>query len=459
MIQFDERYDVLIVGSGFAGLSAAIEAAEAGASVLVIEKNRSTGGNSRISDGGIAAPETELQSRFGYEDSKELFYQDILASGMGLNHPNLVRILVDQAAEAFRWIREDIGVPFMERIDIFGGHSVHRCYTADRVSGSTIIGKQLEYLSRLGVEVRKASCFEDFITGPGGEISGAVLSSSGRRYTVAADRAIILASGGYGADVPFRSAQDPRLDASIDTTNRPTATAEVLKAALRLGAMPVQLSSIQLGPWASPDEKGYGHGPMFSEYIVFQYGMIVDPATGQRFVNELSDRKRLSDAILSRKNPCIGFADRQAVETSGWDISTALRKGVVREYAGLPELAEAYGIPEKELVGSVERFNGHIKAGKDSDFGKPVIRDARCMESPPFYAIRLWPKVHHVSGGLEIDEEARVLDLEGRPIPKLFAAGEVCGGIHGANRLGSCAITECLVFGRIAGRNGAACIP
>jgi flavocytochrome c len=468
MKKADEKVDVLVVGSGFAGLAAAIEAAEAGASVLVVEKNRSTGGNSRISDGGIAACGTKLQRKFGYEDSRELFFQDVMASGMGINHPKLVRIMVDHSAEAFEWSRDVLQVPYMDRIDIFGGHSVHRCYTAEKISGSTIIEKQLEYLKALGVEVRTATRFEGFLTGPDGMIQGALLAPSGSTSSPASvaavsedtcqvqvERGIVLAAGGYGADIPFRSAQDPRLDASIDTTNRASATAEVLRSLLRLGAMPVQLSSIQLGPWASPDEKGYGHGPMFSEYIVFQYGLIVDPATGKRFVNELADRKRLSDAILSRGKPCIGIADSQAVTSSGWDISTALRKGVVKQYETLHALADSYGMDGRVLKETMENFDKAIEAGSDRDFGKPIIREAKPLAHAPFYAIRLWPKVHHVGGGVGIDGEARVLDLEGRPVPGLYAAGEICGGIHGANRLGSCAITECFVFGRIAGRNGA----
>lgn len=469
MKNHDEQIDVLVVGSGFAGLSAAIEAAEAGARVLVVEKNRSTGGNSRISDGGIAASGTELQKKFGYEDSPELFYDDMITSGMGLNHPKLVRTLVENSAEAFNWSRDHLQVPYMDRIDIFGGHSTHRCYTAEKISGATIIGKQLEYLESLGVELRTATRFERFLINPEGAIEGALVSSadeaspgdstdqmqSGEATAIKVNRGIILAAGGYGADVAFRSLQDPRLDASIDTTNRASATAEVLRSVLRLGAMPVQLHSIQLGPWASPDEKGYGHGPMFSEYIVFQYGLIVDPATGKRFVNELSDRKRLSDAILARGKPCIGIADARGVERSGWDISTAVRKGVVKSFESVDELAAAYALSPHQLSETLEQFNASIESGIDEAFGKPIIDGASPLAKAPYYAIRLWPKVHHVGGGVGIDEHARVLDLDGRPIPGLFAAGELCGGIHGANRLGSCAITECFVFGRIAGRNGA----
>jgi succinate dehydrogenase/fumarate reductase flavoprotein subunit len=122
-----------------------------------------------------------------------------------------------------------------------------------------------------------------------------------------------LATGGFGADVSFRSLQDPRLTSDIQTTNKPFATAEALKSALTIGAASVQLSHIQLGAWASPDEKGFGAGPLFADYILFQYGIIIDPATGKRFVNELGDRKKTADAILNVGHSCVGIADHAAV--------------------------------------------------------------------------------------------------------------------------------------------------
>ena len=456
---FDETWDVLVIGSGFSGLAAAIEAAEAGASVLVIEKMKSTGGNSRISDGGIAAPGTDIQKKFGHTDSPDLFSQDIMRSGSFVNHSDLVRVLVDRAAEAFEWSRDELGVPYMDRIDIFGGHSVPRCYTAENVTGGTILHKELARLKRLGVEVRKQTCFLEYILDDTGRVAGAAVKPAreeGAETLLGVRRGIVLAAGGFGADVEFRRRHDPRLGPSIDSTNHPSAKAEALKETLRLGAMPVHLAFIQLGPWASPDEKGFGHGPMFSEYIVFQYGLIIDPRTGKRFVNELSDRKRLSDAILSKGQPCIGIADSAAVSLSGWNIGRAVKNKVVRVFPRIEELCGCYEINPGPVKETVEAFNRAVDSGVDEEYSKPILEKAPGCRAAPFYAIRLWPKVHHVSGGVEIDVEARVIDLEGRPIPGLYAAGEVTGGVHGANRLGSCAITECLVFGRIAGRNAAA---
>ena len=189
---------------------------------------------------------------------------------------------------------------------------------------------------------------------------------------------------------------------------------------------------------------------------MFLYGLVVDPATGKRIVNELGDRRTLSDAMLAVGHPCVGISDSRAVDSQGWDISRALAKGVVRKFKRIDDLASAYDIPLKELEATIEKFNGFVRDKLDREFGKPILDDASELNRPPYYGIRLWPKVHFTMGGVRIDVQARVLDLDGLPIEGLFAAGEVAGGVHGACRLGSCAITECLVFGRIAGRNAAA---
>jgi len=460
---WDDSADVVVIGSGFAGLSAAIEAANTGATVIIIEKMNACGGNSIISDGGVAAPQTQLQSKFRIEDSAELMYADMIKAGLGLNYPELVQVVVENAKDAFEWSRDYIGVEYLDRVDIFGGHSVPRCYTAKNVTGATIIKKQIEKINELGIKVKPKNCFKSFIRDSAGKICGITVKEDydyknpehGKDRYIEAEKGVILAAGGFGSDIAFRMVQDPRLTEKIDTTNKPFATAEVLKEALRIGTAPVQLSHIQLGPWASPDEKGYGDGPQFSEYIVFQYGIIIDPVTGDRIVNELADRKTLSDKILSIGHPCIGLADSKAVSDSGWNIDHCLEKGVVKRFNTLDELAECYAISAERLKETVERFNESFAARTDKYFGKPLIEKAGPIETPPYYGMRLWPKVHHTMGGLRINTNAEVLNLDGEKIEGLYAAGEITGGIHGASRLGSCSITDCFVFGRIAGKNAA----
>jgi flavocytochrome c len=462
-----DTYDVIVVGAGFAGLAAAIEASNAGASVLVIEKMRSPGGNSTISDGGIAAAGTPMQRRKGINDSPELMYSDMLRAGLGLNHPALVRALAMRSAETFQWSTNYLGVEYMDRLDQFGGHSVPRCFTAANVTGATIIKRQVAKLRELGVEIRLQTCLKRFVRDANGKVSRVSVHEGfePKRPEAGVDRClrgtkgVVLATGGFGADIAFRSAQDPRLDASVDTTNVRFATAEALIEGLRIGAMPVHLSHIQLGPWASPDEKGYGVGPRFGDYVAFQYGLVVSPDSNARIVNELADRKTVADAILAAGKPCVGIADSNAVQESGWSIDRCLQKGVVKSFDSLSDLAAFYGLDAEALAATVERFSGFVARKQDTDFGKPILDGAVPVTHPPYYGMRLWPKVHHTMGGVRIDVNGRVMDIDGHPIAGLFAAGEVTGGVHGACRLGSCAITDCLVFGRIAGRNAAAGSP
>jgi flavocytochrome c len=322
----------------------------------------------------------------------------------------------------------------------------------------------LAKVKQLGITVRSQVYFESFVQDTTGAIKGAKIragyqfpeTSCGRTKFIKAAKAVVLASGGFANDVAFRSIQDPRLDGQIDSTNKRATTAEALKETLRIGAAPVHLSWIQLGPWASPDERMYGFGPLFASYVAMPYGIMVNQVTGKRFVNELADRKIKADAILNLGQPCIGIAESQGVKTSGQKIDKCLKRSVVKSFEDLTQLAVHYGIPDKILKETVEEYNGYVLQKQDNAFEKPILEGAQPLVQAPYYGIRLWPKVHHTMGGIRINTNAQVIDLDGRPIEGLYAAGEVTGGVHGACRLGSCAITDCLVFGRIAGKNAAA---
>jgi flavocytochrome c len=464
MIDWDEQRDVVVIGSGLAGLSAAIEASEAGASVVVLEKMKMTGGNTRISDGGVAAPNNYLQKERGVEDSPALFYDDMLRAGLGLNHPHLVRIVTEKANEAIEWTRNTIGVKYLDRLDRFGGHAVARCLTTGNHTGADFIKAQSRWLTEKGVEIRTRCLLTRLYADSHGVVIGVQVRSgyefddenSGIEKNIKAGRAVILATGGFGRDVRFRTMQNPVLDASLGSTNHRGATAEGLIAALELNAAPVHLSWIQLGPWGCADEKGYGRGASFASYGVYPNGILVDPATGQRIVNEWADRRRRSDAIFGTGHICVGIVDAQGAQIAEKTLQQCLKRGTVTAYHTLTDLASAHAMPEGRLERTVQKYNQAIDEGVEDPFGKPLARGAKPLDTPPFYAIRLWPKVHYTPGGVGIDSKARVIDLQGRPIPGLFAAGEVCGGIHGASRLGSCALTECIVFGRIAGQQAAA---
>jgi flavocytochrome c len=450
-----------------AGLSAAIEAHKAGASVIVFEKMKVTGGNTRISDGGVAAPNNYLQKKRGIDDSPELFYEDMLRAGLGLNHPDLVKVVAEKATEAIDWTRDTLGVKYLDRLDRFGGHSVARCLTTRIHSGADFIKAQSTLLKQNRVEIRTRCLLTRLQTDSQGAVHGVQIRSdykfpednSGIVRNIHANRAVILATGGFGNDIQFRMIQNPALDESVGSTNHRGATAEGLIAALELRAAPVHLSWIQLGPWGCADENGYGRGASFASYSVYPTGILIDPATGQRIVNEWADRRRRCDAIFKAGHICVGIVDADGAELAAESLQHCLKRGYVKPFATLAELASAFEMPDGQLEMTVKSYNNRVREGGQDPFGKPPAHGAKPLVKPPFYAIRLWPKVHYTPGGVGINSKAQVIDHNNRPIPHLFAAGEVCGGIHGASRLGSCSLTECIVFGRIAGQQATAINP
>jgi len=461
--KWDEEVDIIVIGSGFAGLAAAIEAKIADRSVIVLEKMKGYGGNSTISDGVMAAAGTAMQADRGIEDSPQLMYADMIKAGLGLNHPELVRTLTEKSAETFQWTVDYLGVKYLDRVDQFGGHSVARGYTTHNRSGSAIIKQLLLKLKVLKVPVRTKVFLQNILKDSDGRVCGVRVregytypdENSGALKTIKARKAVILTTGGFANDLDFRTSQDPRLDRDIMTTNKYSTTGEALREAIRISAMPVHLSWIQMGPWACPDEKGYGIGPDFASYIAFMYGILIDPATGKRIANELADRKTRADAILEKKHPCLVFADEKGVEVSGYRIEHCLKKGVVKKFEQIEAVADYYEIPVPAFKDTLETFNSYVENGIDEAFGKPILPNAKPLTHPPYYCMRVWPKVHHTMGGILINDNAQVVDLSIQPLKGFYAAGEVTGGVHGASRLSCCAITDCLVFGRIAGRNAA----
>jgi hypothetical protein len=214
-----------------------------------------------------------------------------------------------------------------------------------------------------------------------------------------------------------------------------------------------------MGPWGCADEKSYGRGASFASYSVYQNGILVDPVTGQRIVNEWADRRLRCEAIFKTGHTCVGIVDADGANGDDTNLQHCLKRGFVKPFATLTALASEFEMPANQLEMTVKNYNQSVMEGGQDPFGKLLAHGVKPLIKPPFYAIRLWPKVHYTSGGVGINSKTQVIDLNCRPIPGLFAAGEVCGGIHGASRLGSCALTECIVFGRIAGQQAVAINP
>lgn len=478
-VKFDEEYDVIVIGSGFAGLSAAAKASERGLKVLVVEKMGRIGGNSVINGGAFAVPNNADQKKFGIKDSGDTFVKDCLKAGLGINHVELLETIAKRANDTLEFAMK-CGARFQtgKKPSWFGGHSVPRTYITDNMSGSGIIKPMTKFVKALpGCKIVRRTKFDDFVVDKDGGVVGIIARSgyrfdkklysddnentTGKKIVYKAKKGVILASGGFSADKFYRNIQDPRLTNDQDATNHSGATAGALLKALQIGAIPVHIGWIQQGPWASPDERGFGVAPLLTQQGLFKYGIAVDIRNGKRFVNELADRKTRADAeyVILHEDPTANPVALGTYNTFAEQILPAVDKGlatgVMKKFDTIDALAAEYKIPAKSLKATIKEYNANVKKGID-EFGKPVkaFNGQGIEDKGPYYAVRLQPKPHHTMGGVKINTKAQVISGNtNKPIAGLFAAGEVTGGTHGASRLGSVAVTDCLTFGMIAGEN------
>lgn len=460
--KWDSEVDVLVVGTGFAGLAAAIEARAAGADVLVIDKMPVAGGNSAINGGDMSAAGSKMQQEAGIKDSAELMYQDMMKAGGWLNYPELARMVADHSVEALEWA-QSLGAVF-DRVNYHGGHSVKRAHQLAERSGSGLVNKEMAKAKELGAKIELRTKLERLITDQSGNVVGVQVrrrykfpdDASGNLAYIQVKKGVVLASGGFSQGVALRQKYDPRLTAEFTSTNHPGATGEASMTACMAGAMDTQMSWIQLGPWTSPDEKGFGYIPQFVERLV-GYGLMVDPKNGKRFFKETGNRKERADAIILIGHPAIFLADEvntlKMVDPR--QLEGALKNGSLKKYDTLEEIAQAYEMPVDAFVEQVKRWNGFVEKKQDPDLGCMIFDDAVPNTQAPYYVCRLWPRVHHTMGGLVINIKAEVIGFDLKPIKGLYAAGEAAGGVHGAVRLGSVAMTDCVVFGRVAGKSAA----
>ena len=468
---WDETVDVIVIGSGFAGLAAAIEAKKAGANVIVLEKMATFGGNSIINGGILTATGCPQQKLHKIEDSVDLLEKDILTAGNYMNYSEKVRYLAEHALSNYEWTVKELGVQYLpDAIGQEGGHSVPRYVTTTNGSGSGIVTKELDKCKELGIPLRNRVFVEHIIRGENG-VEGVQVregyrfpkAQSGKVKFIRATKGVILCYGGFSADVKFRMFQDPKLNGTLDTTNQPGATSELWRETSAIGALQVQNDWIQCGPWGCPREKGMGIGWQFNQTAAAEYGLWVN-ADGKRFVNELANRKVRADAIMveqAKGLKCFAICNEPNVQPlknqrPGF-LEKMLERKIVEKYDTLEALAKGASIKAEALAKQVEAFNGVVKAKSDPEWSRYINNDQVPLVEGPWYVCELQPKVHHCMGGLVTDNECRVLDVRTyEPIAGLYAAGEATGGVHGAVRLGSVAILDCLVFGRLAGQKAAA---
>lgn len=436
--------DVVVVGGGGAGLSAAIAAKEKGANVVLVEKMLMLGGNTNYATAGINAANTKLQKKLGIEDNAELFYNDTMKGGKNVNNPELVKKLTTDSANIIDWLTER-GADLSEVV-FTGGQSAKRTHrpAGGQAVGPVIVDALAETAEKDGIDVRTESEVTKLIK-TGDKVTGVEVKHKGETYNITA-KAVVMATGGFGANAKMVAEYKPSLE-GFGSTNSPAITGEGIKMVKAVGGDLVDMTEIQTHPTVVHKKTA-----MITEAVRGEGAILVN-REGKRFVSELETRDVVSKAELEQTGKSAFLVFDQEVREKLGAINGYVRKGFTVEAATVEELAGKIGVDAKGLVDTMAKYNGYVKAGEDKDFGKTAL--PRELVKAPFYAIEVSPAVHHTMGGVRINTNAEVLTADGKVIPGLFAAGEITGGVHGANRIGGNAVTDITVYGKTAGENAA----
>ncbi len=438
--------DVVIVGAGGAGLTAAVRATQAGAKVLVLEKMPFVGGNSLKASGGMNCADTKFQAALDITDSGvPQFIEDTMNGGHGINDLALVTTMAENSAEAVDWL-ESIGAP-LPKVAATGG-TVHK-YLHSPEDGSPVgeylVAKLDEEAKKNGIEVMLNTTATEILM-DGGAAVGVKAEDAAHEYTINA-KAVVLATGGFGANFDLMCAFNPSL-ANAVTTNHPGATGDGILMAEAVGAATVDMDQIQLHPTV------YQATSMLVSEKMRSLGAILVNQNGVRFTNDLATRDAVSNAELEQPGGYAWIIFDQNLVDNNKSAAKYIEQGMAVTGDTYEALAEAMNVDAKAFVKTMETWNAAVASGEDAEFGRNNGMDAD-LSTAPFFAIQIAPGIHHTMGGVKIDTATRVIDTEGQPIPGLFAAGETTGGVHGGNRIGGNAVCDFVVFGRIAGANAA----
>jgi len=435
--------EIVIVGAGGAGMTAAIMAQQAGKDFIILEKMPYVGGNTTKATGGMNAAETHYQKEQGIEDSVELFAEDTMKGGHNINDPELVRTLAEQSAGAIDWL-DTIGAD-LPKISFSGGASTNRIHApADGSAvGNYLVDKFSEKLKELGVEVMLNTTATELIMEEG-KIAGVKAESKEASYTIKA-KAVILATGGFGANLEMIAGYRPDLQGTV-TTNAPGATGDGIVMAQEVGAALVDIEQIQLHPTVEQTTS------MLITESVRGDGAILVNQSGHRFTNELLTRDAVSAAELAQEGQYAYIIFDQHLRDNLKAIEKYVKNGLTVQADTVEELARKLNIYPYFLTMTMAQWNEAVKSQNDEAFGRTTGME-NDLTTPPYYAIKIAPGIHHTMGGVKINTSAEVLDTNGNAIPGLFAAGEVTGGVHGGNRLGGNAVADIVIFGRIAAQS------
>ena len=451
------NYDVVVVGAGGAGFSAAITAKAAGANVVLLEKMPAVGGNSLISGAEMNVAKNWVQPKLGInDDSPELHATDTFKGGDGKGDMKVINVMTHQALDAAKWCRDYLGVQFEDdNLFFFGGHSRKRALIPVGHTGTEFIAKFQAKADELGIPVITNMKAEELIKDKDGRVVGVKATMDGAEYTFNAKGGVVLATGGFGANPEMVKKYNPKIDERFKTTDAPGTTGEALYMAERAGAELVNMGYIQTYPICDPIS---GAIELIAD-ARFD-GAIMLNQEGKRFVEELQRRDVLSEAILNQTgrycwvlwNDNIGKISN-TVKAHANEYEAFTKQGIMKTCDDLKCIADFTKIPFDQLQATVKRVTDMAGKGNDKDFKhRAGLMD---MSQGKYYVIKAVPSTHHTMGGVRINEKAEALTAEGKVIPGLWAAGEVTGVTHGTNRLGGNAYTDIVVFGRIAGEAAA----
>ena len=485
--------DVVVVGAGGAGMTAAISAAADGLKVVVVESQAMVGGNSVRATGGMNAAKTPLQDKNtfgesagvektlaaaegyadnetitalaatvseqweaykanpeGYFDSVELMELDTMIGGKGINNPELVKTLCSNTADSIVWL-DSVGAS-LTSVGAFGGASVKRIHRPVNEEGKTLsVGAYIvpileKNLQDAGVEIILNTTVDTILTDANGAACGVSgVANDGSKLTVNAD-AVILTTGGFGANLDMVVSYKPEL-AGFMTTNAAGIQGQGIKMAEALGAATVDMNQIQIHPTVEANTAA-----LITEGLRGDGAILVN-AEGKRFFDEVSTRDKVSAAEIAQPGSYSWLVVDQAMVDASSVIQGYIKKGYTAQGETYEELAKALGMDEAAFAETMNTWNSYVEAKNDPDFGRTSF--ANPLNTAPYYAIKVTAGVHHTMGGLKINPAAEVLTEDGSAIAGLFAAGEVTGGVHGANRLGGNAVADFVVFGRIAAQSAA----
>ena len=492
----EETVDVVVVGAGGAGMTAAITATDAGKKVIVVESQPIAGGNSVRSTGGMNAAKTAYQDKNefkeaagvektlataaekyadnatitalaatvksqwdayqanpqGYFDSVELMELDTLIGGKGKNNPELVKALAENSAAAIEWLAS-IGAD-VKNVGAFGGASVKRIHRPVNADGKvTAVGAYIVPILEKNLQDRNVQFLFDttaneIIMKDGKAVGIKATGKDGNKVTINA-KSVVIATGGFGANAEMVEKYKADLK-GFASTNAEGAQGQGIDMATAVGAATVDMDQIQIHPTVHIEEDGNAH--LITEGLRGDGAILVN-AEGKRFYDEVSTRDKVSAAIIAQPEKSAWLVVDQSMVDKSAVIAGYIKSGYTVTGATYEELAKAMGVDEATFVSTMNTWNQAVEAKSDAEFNRTSF--ANPLTAAPYYAIKITPAVHHTMGGIVINPKAEVLNEKGEAISGLFAAGEVTGGVHGANRLGGNAVADFTVFGRIAGQSAA----